>query len=429
MFFTLEDERARIKGSRDPLGLLPIWAPFGRAIVSNLTTVSNSVRGFTVLLLARYFGARLIDSGRAKEEDALPMFLRFEQMAAYVREHANGEGGAVRGIERVRKNLREHKTKMSIGNDKDCYILSDQKTYGLWGLFSVASRVSDLIPAGAVGVTGRAREFIEAQYVPALRRHEPALFKLMKAGGKFGVRKNDGLFSALARALPATLTENERTFYGKYLRDGSAVATATEGIQQLAARLMTDLKLLDNWLGREAIVTMREAATTHGNHELAQRLQRIADLEAFIAASEAVFQHLMARGGYSVHDVASTFSEQWGAEVPNLHPIRWDAIARKVADGVGQELVGIMSQVHMALRGGDYLSAIRAVVAWNGHVMRARKGAAWMTLSNDKLDVKYREDERSLPTADQLPTLWRNTYFLDSLRAVTGQISAQEPGN
>ena len=105
MFFTLEDDRARIKGSRDPLGLLPVWSPFGRTVVSNLTTVSNSVRGFTVLLLARYFGARIIESGKASEEDALPMFLRFEQIAAYVREHANGEGGAVRGIQRVRKNL------------------------------------------------------------------------------------------------------------------------------------------------------------------------------------------------------------------------------------------------------------------------------------------------------------------------------------
>jgi hypothetical protein len=48
MFFTAEDERARIRGSVDPLGLLPVWSAFGRDIVGNLTTVSNSVRGFSI---------------------------------------------------------------------------------------------------------------------------------------------------------------------------------------------------------------------------------------------------------------------------------------------------------------------------------------------------------------------------------------------
>ena len=429
MFFTLEDERARIKGSRDPLGLLPVWAPFGRTVVSNLTTVSNSVRGFTVLLLARYFGARIIESGRAKEDDALAMFLRFEQMAAYVREHANSEGGAVRGIERVRKNLRERGKKMPIGDDKECFILSDQKTYGLWGLFSVPSRVSDLIPAGAVGVTGRAQEFIDAQYAPLLRRHEAALFKLMKDGGQFGIRNNDALFVALSRALPAELTATERTFYGAYLRDGSAVETAVPGVQEHLARLLTEHDLLGDWIGREAIVTMREASLRQGNDVLAQRLLKIADVEAFIAPAEAMFQHLMACDGHTVDQVARTFTDQWGGAVPNLHPDRWDAIACTVAESSGEDLVSIMNQAHVAFRSGDYPAAVRAIVAWNGHVMKARKGNAWMTLRNDKLDVKYREEERRLPTDADLPTLWRNTYFIDSLRAVTAQLSGPQRSN
>ena len=432
MFFTLEDDRARIKGSRDPLGLLPVWSPFGRTVVSNLTTVSNSVRGFTVLLLARYFGARIIKSGKASEEDALPMFLRFEQIAAYVREHANGEGGAVRGIERVRKNLRDRGGRMPIGDNKDSLILSDQKTYGLWGLFSVASRVSDLIPAGAVGVTDRVREFIEAQYFPLLRRHEATLSKLMKDGGRFGIRKSDALFAALARALPAELAKTECTFYGKYLRDGSAVTTASQaspGVQALAATLLEELELLDDSIGREAILTMRDASLKQGNKELAQRLRKIADVEAFIAPAEAMFQHLMARGGYTVDEVAQTFGEQWGARVPNLDPRRWGIISRKVEETADPGLVPIMNQTHVALRSGDYPSAVRALVAWNGHVMGLRNGAPWMVLSKDKLDVKYREEERRLPTADDLPTLWRNTYFLDSLRVVTDQLSDRVRSN
>ena len=61
MFLTLEDPNAKLKGSRDPLGSQPIWAKFGRHVVSNLTMQTTSTRGFTIVLLGRYFGARLIE--------------------------------------------------------------------------------------------------------------------------------------------------------------------------------------------------------------------------------------------------------------------------------------------------------------------------------------------------------------------------------
>lgn len=75
MFLTLEDLNAKIKGSRAPLGAQPIWALFARHVVTNLTTVSNSVRGFTILLLARYLCARLIEENVVARDDALNVFL------------------------------------------------------------------------------------------------------------------------------------------------------------------------------------------------------------------------------------------------------------------------------------------------------------------------------------------------------------------
>ncbi len=81
MFLTLEDPRAKVQGSRDPLGMQPVWARFGREVVTNLTTVSDIVRGFSVTLLGRYYGERLVDEGRASEEDVLGIFLRLEQFS------------------------------------------------------------------------------------------------------------------------------------------------------------------------------------------------------------------------------------------------------------------------------------------------------------------------------------------------------------
>jgi hypothetical protein len=57
-FLTQLDSRAAIKGLRGPVGVQTIWTRLGRQVVGNLTTVSNSVRDFTVLLLGYYFAER-----------------------------------------------------------------------------------------------------------------------------------------------------------------------------------------------------------------------------------------------------------------------------------------------------------------------------------------------------------------------------------
>ena len=82
MFLTLEDPRAKVQGSRDPLGLQPIWSRFGREVVTNLTTISRAVRGFAVVLLGRYFGELLVEDGRATEADVVPIFLYYYSIDA-----------------------------------------------------------------------------------------------------------------------------------------------------------------------------------------------------------------------------------------------------------------------------------------------------------------------------------------------------------
>ena len=160
-FLTLEDPNAKIKGSRDPLGVQPLWVAFGRHVVTNLTTQSTSVRGFTILLLGRYFAADLADRGMATKEDALDIFLRMEQVGAYVRHAAHGDEEGIRGIERVKRFLDEYRGRVPIQADQRGMILADQKVYGLWGLYSVPARTSSLIPDGPLGVKETARRLIE----------------------------------------------------------------------------------------------------------------------------------------------------------------------------------------------------------------------------------------------------------------------------
>ncbi len=81
-FLTDIDSRAAIKGSRDPLGVQPIWTKLGRHVVGNLTTVSTSVRDFTTLLLGYYFAERVAESGGGDSD--LAVFLKWEQLVPAV---------------------------------------------------------------------------------------------------------------------------------------------------------------------------------------------------------------------------------------------------------------------------------------------------------------------------------------------------------
>ena len=196
MFLTLEDPRAKVQWSRDPLGLQPVWAAFGRHVVANLTTQSTSVRGFTTLLLGRYFAEELVGFQRARDEDVLAIFLRTEQVCAYARHIRHEVGGDIRGIERGSRNTRESTGTVTIGHEPACCIMSDQKTYGLWGLYSVPARVYGHITDGPVGQTPRTREFVERHYVPPLRPVETGLTRLLLEGGELATSKGDVVASS-----------------------------------------------------------------------------------------------------------------------------------------------------------------------------------------------------------------------------------------
>ena len=64
-----------------------------------------------------------------------------------------------------------------------------------------------------------------------------------------------------------------------------------------------------------------------------------------------------------------------------------------------------------------------AVLEWNRVVMAFRKAAPWVLVGPDgRLDVRYRGAEQLLPERDELTLLWRNPYFLDSLRQITWKL-------
>ena len=406
MFFTLEDPNAKIKGSRDPLGAQPIWTAFGRHVVTNLTTQSNSARGFSILLLGRYFAGRAIEDGRIGRDQALDAFLRFEQIGAYVRHVAHDVGGDIRGIERVRSKVEERGGLVPIRADSEGLILGDQKVNGLWGLFSVPARVSRLIPEGAVGLTSETTEFVEREYLPILRPVVESLSRLVAKNGQFDTGAHDEMFSGLSRVLSETFTGEEQRFYGEYLRDGLHVKNARTGSQQRFRELLFHNTRLDEWTDRSEILTLRDEARSVDD-ALAIRLDRIGRIEAVLAPSMSLFDFMLTRNRRELDELAEELAERWGAFVPNIDVEKNQDLLDEIGSVLSAAVCGCFDRVQRGLSGGSYRHGLSALLDWHKTVMNGRGGAAWVQVGEDgKLDVRYRGAEQELPSGDDLPELW-----------------------
>lgn len=425
MFLTLEDPNAKIKGSRDPLGAQPVWAAFGRHVVTNLTMQTNSARGFAILLLARYLTEMLIEEGRLGRESALDAFLRFEQAGAYARHVGHGVGSDIRGIDRVRSKVAEGSGKVPIGANPDGFILIDQKVNGLWGLFSVSARISGLISDGPVGVTPDAKAFVESAYLPRLQRVLDELLYLVERGGQLDTATPDAAFAALKDVLSESFTAEEQAFYGAYLRDGIHVRHDSELLRDRQKRLcemLVDNADPDAAIGREDMVRLCEAARSVDDG-LANRLDRIVRLEAVLAPAMSLLDFVLTCHGRELGDVAEELTDRWGRSVPYIDAARNADLLAEVRSASSEGVGGCFSKCQRALDGGNYVDALDALLAWHEDVMRRRGGAAWVLIAEDKtLDVRYRGAEQALPSGDELSALWRNGYFIAPLKSIIGQL-------
>ena len=421
-FLTLEDPNAKIKGSRDPLGVQPIWSAFGRHVVTNLTTQSTSIRGFTILLLGRYFAADLLERGMATREDVLNIFLRMEQIGAYVRHVAHGVKGEIRGIERVQRFVDEQRGNVVIAADRRGMILSDQKVYGLWGLYSVPARTSGLIPDGALDVMPDVREFVEQHYIRRLNGTAGKLTKLLTDDGKLRTNDQDPIFAALAPILNPGFSSDELKFYGSFLRDGSHVKDATPGRQERFRELLESDATLETSTGRVEILQLARRARSR-DEGLSIALDRIAHLEVFLAPTAALFQHILGRHGQQVTSVADEIRSVWGSSVPNLDRVAFSDLLDEIESTSSKATGSAMDEVHACLHEGDFEGAIEGLVSWNEVVSRIRGSAPWARIGDGRrLDVRYRRPERLLPSTDEIRDLWMNSYFIDALKAVTRQL-------
>jgi hypothetical protein len=431
-FLTELDSRAAVKGSRDPLGVQSIWSRFGRHVVGNLTTVSNSVRDFTVLLLGYYFAERVAEEGRTESD--LATFLKWEQLAAYARAHVNKER-AFRGTERVWTRIGEGE-RVRIGTDSGCQILGNQKIYGLWGLYSVPARASGLLEADPARLTAPARELVERVYLPifaeaGLRDARAIVERLLPDEYTLDLRersKDVPVLEAVAKVLKRTRAR-EREVYREHLlyggpEDGSSTR-GTRGAQRAFAEVLAQTLDDPEWdLSPASIGELASRARGLGSagEALAYQLERIRTCELLIAPAVAFFERVLGCDRQTPKEIADGVREQWGrAPRETIDLGATEALEADLRTWVDDaESSARWLRLARAFHAAQYEDALSLVLEQNAAVMKARSAAApWAVVRDGMLQVRFRDAELSdLPEATELPEYWRHAYFIASLRDV-----------
>lgn len=443
-FLTDLDSRAQIKGSRDPLGIQRIWTRLGRHVIGNLTTVTSSVRDFTTVLLGYHLAARVgEETGPGRE---LQTFLRWEQLAAYARAYVHEEHG-FRGTERVWERL-GNSNRVTLSAEREHQILSNQKIYGLWGLYTVPSRVSGLLEGEPTRVAQAAAGLPESVSCPAVFIEREYLRSLTTSGFRGGnalvelLRKDSAridlggaeshLIKAVAGLLDPNLSVLARRFYRYFLLQGGPddAMEGTNGRQGQFVQLIDEFfPDPDDPLSHSMLRALAKAARNKGEdwEPLASRLERIRHCESVMAPMSMLFGHLLGYRDQPVDLLTKNVRAAWGDDgLATIDLEAFSGLRSELADGVpddGERWIRMAA----AAREGRYADLIDLLLEQNRAIMSARGGAPWAEKRNGQLTIHLREEPGPLPSRDRLPELWVFPYFLSSPRRIAHTL--REPAN
>jgi hypothetical protein len=402
-FLTLLDDRAKPKGSRDPLGFELVWTHFGRRVISNLTTITNSLTNFSVALLGFHWANRLHEAEpvATKVQAVRETFLRYEQMAAYLRYLAGDR--EIMGITRVTQRIRDESHALSLGLDADQQILSDQTSYGLWGLYSMAMRDSGLVLGDARSPTNAGRALAEAIESRLDAKH---LIDLMLVDGRLD---RAHLERCARKFLKAVTNEGVLTPLLAQLMRGSERNSIQQEVWRITQSLAGAGQLSTN---KQTFIDTLKQETS--NDDLKARLSDIEAAERLLVAANNVFNYCRAKDGTPLGQVTRALSGRYSyANIDlglDLHTVpRGDRLAK----------------IRGALLAADAEETVRAVLDLNAYVMSQRDGAPWVELeAGGALHVRVPSETAALRSAGALETDWDYEYFLSSYLTIASRALA-----
>lgn len=419
-FLSLLDDRARPKGSRDPLGFEMVWSHFGRKVVGNLTTITSSLDNFATAL-AGFSWAHEVSADVSKSErhrHVRERFLMYEQLSAYLRGLGGDKG--IMGITRVMRRLEDCRNSTSeivLGPEQQ--ILSDQASYGLWGLYSTALRDTELVmgehrtpteKGGEIAEIVRARNGVWGWMEDVLRRQRPVVtVKELEKHAKDFIKtiRNPAVQSDLKTAV---LSGNARLPLQQRLWE------ITETIDPLILQSCDIPKYI------QAVIHKLNGLGTENPQyaKLAKHLKDIAGLERLLVAANNLFHYCRRKDGENFDEIVANIDDR---DYTYTHLEQTEYVPLSDGrHGRGQ----VLRELLKALRGNDHCKALRLILNLNRDVMNQRGGAPWVELENSKtLRVRVKSERADLCDKSHLETHWDYCYFLGSFLNIAKTASAR----
>ena len=401
-YLSLLDERLKPKGSRDPMGFEQVWTKFGRQVVGNLTTITNSLENFAAALLGFHWANELNQEVNENDRHGVisATFLKYEQLSAYLR--YQGDSRSIMGITRVKGRMDDKSlTNFNLGTTSRETILSDQVGYGLWGFYSSASRDSGLIHGNERELTEKGLQI--AQLIES-KLDKPRLIKLIQ---RAAVERSD--IEELSAQYLATINDQEvASQVILALMQGDLNATNGSNLQyelwqktQKLVRQQGIESLVNNNLG-DFFGKLKSLGLSDGlNH----KLDDIAEVERVLVALNHVFHYCRTNDGKHIDDINQNLLEQnyrfehLPAQLPSLDVHNKD----KIQDALN------------SLREHDFKSVIHKVAELNKKVMRDRQGAPWIEVDGKKvIKVRMKLEKFKLFKQFDLLEHWDYDYFIGS---------------
>lgn len=399
--FSAFDDRARAKGSRDPLGAEATWSFLGRKIVGNLTTVTANLDNFMIALLCcSHANEQVIDPTKIRER-----YLRAEQVSAYLKLAANHGSRGFLGITQAKKNF--ERAKLPLGTSARAQLLASQSAYGLWGLYSSAMEGAGLIAGANRRPTPEGRSLIE-QIKRQVGEDNWSAFTHLASGDSLAKEalSAGGLASAFWDALmtPALRSTVVSSLLASQ-RGGPMQCELFSYAQAfLALNAQTERRSMDfcHWVLNQPNATL----------ELTRAMTRIQTIDPLLKFADVVMAWLQKKEGSSIALIAS--------ELQNKMPVMTWRTDWQQEEKLPHR-VYLMS-LQSAVEKSDAVGVLRTLLAHNRSLMRARGGAAWLEDVAGKLLVRVASDSQN--TLDVLAGLgerWRYNYFISSFLCITEQ--------
>lgn len=391
---SLFDERSRPKGSRDPLGIEAIWSFLGRKVVGNLTTVTSNLDNFIVALLCcRHANAQSTELTAIQEA-----YMRAEQLAAYLR-LAQGND-AFLGITRARANHRQDL--YPLGISAEAQILSNQLSYGLWGLYSTAMQVAGLITGAERKPSGRGNTLIE-QLLFGLG--DECWLDFVQVAGKPVATPED--IQRLAVPFAKMLSAPDiRVAMVDALLGWQATASLQSEMFRRAREYLAS-KATGSTSARHFCAWLLDHPDTSA--ELRRSIEQIQAVEPLLVLASTVMGWLQGQRNRPRSELVDDLQ-------PRLAPLGlkdyWKAVGNLPHKGFLSELLS-------AAGARDARELIDVLLRQNRSVMRQRGGAPWLELEGDRLKVRVTNDRATLPERlDVHCQSWENSYFIGSFLSI-----------